>query len=411
MRPVDNTDNDRDTERIAALKKYDILDTPPDAGFDHITRLAATLLNMPIAAVTIVDADRIWFKSQYGIDVQQIMREPGLCASAIQQDDLYLVEDAIIDQRCNSNGLVTGEFALRSYAAIPLRVNGGFILGTLCVMDVAPRSFNEEQQQVLKSLGEILVDQLELRLAARQANTRQNELLSMVAHELKNPLTTIPVYADLIKEQVADRENVAHMCGQIRKASERMNLLIGDLLETVRLQVHEIHLKKKQFDIAGLVARIASINIVLANSKKQRIFLDVNDNVDVFGDEARIAEIIDNLVSNAIKYSPFGAEIMVSLHNRAEMAVIQVQDQGPGFTKDDLRRLFQPFTRLSALPTGGENSTGVGLSIVKALVEAHGGSVRAENNNCAPGAKMIVELPAISELVEPLGISPGISMS
>ncbi len=90
-------------ERIKSLKKYDILDTPPDGSFDRITKLAAKLLDVPIAIVTLVDTDRIWFKSRYGLDVEQIERNPGLCASAILSDDLYEVYDALNDPRTLAN--------------------------------------------------------------------------------------------------------------------------------------------------------------------------------------------------------------------------------------------------------------------------------------------------------------------
>ncbi len=116
------------------MKKYDILDTPPDGSFDRITKLAAKLLDVPIAIVTLVDTDRIWFKSRYGLDVQQIGRDPGLCASAILSDDFYEVNNALIDPRTLSNPLVASEFGLRFYAAVPLKVRDGHNLGTLCVI-------------------------------------------------------------------------------------------------------------------------------------------------------------------------------------------------------------------------------------------------------------------------------------
>jgi signal transduction histidine kinase len=396
MTNVSFTNNKNEAERINVLTKYAILDTPPDGSFDHITQLAAQLLKVPIAIVSLVDTDRIWFKSAYGLDVRQIDRDPGLCASAILSDDLYIVEDAIKDVRTLANPLVAGEFGLRFYAAVPLKVREGYNLGTLCVIDKKPRTITDEEKSILQNLADILIDQLELRLEARKANTRQNQILSMVAHELKNPLTTIPVYSDLIKEQVQEHEHIIQMCNHIKKASERMTVMIKEMLEMARLQADEIRLKRNYFDIAVIIGRVATMNVVLANSKQQKLYLDISDNVMIHADEVKMAEIAENLINNAIKYSPVGTEIWVKLKAGEQKAIFEVVDQGPGFTSEDQKNLFMPFTRLSARPTAGENSTGMGLSIVKLLVEAHGGKVWAENNS-PHGARFTVEIPAVKE--------------
>src|SRR5687768_11608682 len=125
--------------RLAAVRRYDVLDTPPDGSFDRVTEIAARLFKVPIAIVSLVDEDRIWFKSHHGLDVQQIGRDPGLCASAILQDDPWVLSDAKADPRSLANPLVAGDFGLRFYAGVPLKTSDGFNLGTLCVIDREPR--------------------------------------------------------------------------------------------------------------------------------------------------------------------------------------------------------------------------------------------------------------------------------
>lgn len=159
-----------ETERLAAVRRYEILDTPADGTFDRITALAADLFDVPIALVTIVDEDRIWFKSRAGLDdLQQVPREPGLCASAILQDRPYIVEEARRDPRTLANPLVSGQFGLQFYAASPLRTSDGYRLGTLCIIDREPRMFSPKQAHVLERLSDIVVDGLELRLSAIRA--------------------------------------------------------------------------------------------------------------------------------------------------------------------------------------------------------------------------------------------------
>jgi formate hydrogenlyase transcriptional activator len=153
-------------ERLEALRRYHILDTPPDRAFDHIAEVAAGLFRVPIAMVCLVDKDRIWFKSHFGIETQQVSREDGLCASVILSPEVYHVRDAIHDARAQANPLVADPFGVRFYAAAPLRTSDGFNLGTLCVVDRAPRELAPAEAQMLTKLAALVMDQMERRLAA-----------------------------------------------------------------------------------------------------------------------------------------------------------------------------------------------------------------------------------------------------
>jgi GAF domain-containing protein len=141
-----------ETKRMAAVVRYDVLDTPPDGAFDRITALASRLLRVPISIVSIVDTDRIWFKSHHGIDVEQVDRDPGLCASAILQEGPWLVNDAAADPRTLANPLVSGDLGLRFYAGVPLTTQDGDRLGTLCVIDQRPRELTDDETATLEDL-------------------------------------------------------------------------------------------------------------------------------------------------------------------------------------------------------------------------------------------------------------------
>ena len=162
--------------RLAAVRRYDILDTPPDGAFDRLTSLAARQFGVPIAIVSVVDSDRIWFKSHHGVEVQEIGRDPGLCASAILQDRPWVVTDAAADPRTLANPLVAGEAGMRFYAGVPLQTAEGHNLGTLCVLDTEPREVTDEETATLVDLAAIAMDELELRLSARTAVAREQEL-------------------------------------------------------------------------------------------------------------------------------------------------------------------------------------------------------------------------------------------
>jgi sigma-B regulation protein RsbU (phosphoserine phosphatase) len=162
-----------ESERLRAVRRYDVLDTPPDGAFDRVTKLAARQFGVPISIVSIVDTDRIWFKSHHGVDVEEIGRDPGLCASAILGDGPWVVEDAETDPRTMTNPLVAGDLGLRFYAGAPLTTHDGFNLGTLCVIDGAPREFSAEDAEMLEDLAGVVMDELELRLQARRTISQE----------------------------------------------------------------------------------------------------------------------------------------------------------------------------------------------------------------------------------------------
>ncbi|PSB27481.1 substrate-binding domain-containing protein [Chlorogloea sp. CCALA 695] len=163
-----------ETERLAALHRYKILDTPPEAAFDRIAALAARLFQMPTALISLVDESRAWFKSRYGFDWQEMAHDATLCSFALLDDDVFIVPNAQQDDRFACNGFVLGEPGVRFYAGAPLLSHDGFNLGTLCVIDTQPRDpLSAEQQATLVDLAAMVVDELELRLATHK--TAQSE--------------------------------------------------------------------------------------------------------------------------------------------------------------------------------------------------------------------------------------------
>ncbi|MCU1596757.1 MAG: serine/threonine protein kinase [Glaciihabitans sp.] len=149
--------------RLKAVTSFGILDTTPDATIDRVTAMAARLLSAPVSIVSIVDQDRIWFKSHHGVATTQIDRASGLFGAAILADDAWVVEDARTDPRTADNALVTGSFGLQFYVAVPLRTSEGHNLGTLSVIDYRPRRVTDDEIANLHDLAAIVIAQLELR--------------------------------------------------------------------------------------------------------------------------------------------------------------------------------------------------------------------------------------------------------
>ncbi len=176
------SDKQKEAERLQVLGGYEILDTPPDAAFDRITALAAQFFKVPISLVSLVDDERVWFKSRHGLDVIQIPHLPGLCAQAMFSDQAYIVNNALTDPRTRQNPLVTGEMGLRFYAAAPLVTHDGYRLGTVNIIDYSPRDFDEAERSALLHFGELVMDRLEVRLSAIKVIKSLSTVFKEVSH-------------------------------------------------------------------------------------------------------------------------------------------------------------------------------------------------------------------------------------
>jgi PAS domain S-box-containing protein len=169
-----------EAERLKALRRYNILDTPPEVAFDRITALAARLFDVPIALVSLIDESRGWFKSAYGFDVKEVQREATICSLALLSDEILIIPDTRQDDRLVCNPFVQNEPGLRFYVGAPLLTQDGFNLGTLCLLDIKPRdALTPTQQTVLSDLAALVIDELELRLAARKVSQLDTALLEV----------------------------------------------------------------------------------------------------------------------------------------------------------------------------------------------------------------------------------------
>jgi signal transduction histidine kinase len=234
-------------------------------------------------------------------------------------------------------------------------------------------------------------------LRLQRANGFKNEILGTVAHDLKNPLGVILGRTEMLTELISagsSKESVTAQVEHIRDATKRLTSMVDHLISDAMADAFDITIRREPVDIAGLVGEVVDANQPLARNKQQTITVSAPANFVTMCDTDRMREAIDNLVSNAIKYSPIGGKITVKVSHEGANTVIRIADQGAGLSPEDLGRLFGRFQRLSAKPTAGESSTGLGLSIVKRIIDMHGGEVTAESPGPGQGSTFTVTLPA-----------------
>jgi two-component system sensor histidine kinase/response regulator len=228
-----------------------------------------------------------------------------------------------------------------------------------------------------------------------ELNDEKNEFLGIVAHDLRSPLSNIITSVNMVAtDRAMARAQVDEFLGIIQTSAQHMLHLVENLMDVNAIEQGRMKIDIAPCELGELLRGVTSNYQTKARAKSQKLAVSEGEGPLVaMADPHSTIQVFDNLVSNAIKYTPSGKRIDVRLLRRNGVIRCEVQDQGPGVTKDDLTKMFGKFARLSARPTAGEPSTGLGLSIVKRMVEAGGGKVWCESEP-GQGAKFIVELPA-----------------
>ncbi len=239
--------------------------------------------------------------------------------------------------------------------------------------------------------------------ALRELNDLKTELMGFAAHDLKAPLQSIMTFAELIHASSDDKASVEEFSQNIFNASERMFNLVKRLLQSTAIELGKIDLNLHIANVSSLVQNAVLQNLPKAVSKSQTLHSEIAENLLVNIDSECFTEVLDNLISNAIKYTPQEKNIFVKCDKRAsrhlqgsgDSVFVSVKDEGQGLSEDDMQKLFGRFQKLSAQPTAGEHSSGLGLYISKKYIEMMGGKIWAESEGKGKGATFFIELPAI----------------
>jgi signal transduction histidine kinase len=252
----------------------------------------------------------------------------------------------------------------------------------------------------LRQAQELLEDQNE---RLKRLNDEKNEFLGIAAHDLKNPLNSIRGIAQMVrkrKEIELSEEEVDDMAHQIETSSNFMFEIITNLLDVNKIENGKLVIQSTSVDLVLSLGAVTDRYQAASAKKNIKLHVDLpSEDTQIYADPTLTIQILDNIVSNAVKYSPQGKNVWINVScNTAQKRVrVAVKDEGPGFSDEDKKKLFGKFARLSAKPTGGEHSTGLGLSIVKRLAEAMEATIWCESE-LGSGATFIVEFPDASTM-------------
>ncbi|WP_276168785.1 sensor histidine kinase [Zobellia alginiliquefaciens] len=375
-----------ETDRLKALESFEVLNTLEEEEYDAITRIAADICNTPMALISLVDADRQWFKSHYGIDATETPRDLAFCAHAINTpENLFIVEDSSKDERFADNPLVTGGPNVQFYAGAPLNTTDGYSIGTLCVIDVQPRNnFTKRQQDCLRSLANQVMAQLELRrqnslqrIINNELSLKNNQLKHFtyrLAHDMKTPLQGISSLVSFIKLDylhLLKETEVPAWLDTIEDRVSYMEALINGITNYTNIMNSEVEFS--EFNIEGEIHNIvkrlnvsSAIELKLTNCDNV-----VNHSIKSFD------QIISELITNSIKFSrqPI-TSIDISFSETDGLHSFEYQDNGPGILEQFWEKVFIMFeTLIKVTPT----DTGIGLATIKAIIEKLGGTITLQN--------------------------------
>jgi signal transduction histidine kinase len=380
-----------ESERINALHRYRILDTPPDRAFDRITALASRILNVPISIVSLVDADRIWFKSHHGLDLKDINTVPGLCASVILNNVPYIINDAHIDPRSLALPLIESGLELRFYAGIPLKTADNHNLGVLSIIDFIPREITEDELETLTDLAQIVMDQMELSFATdscNELNKVKTDLLAVLSHEIRTPMNGVLGVAGLLETTELNGEQKEYI-EIIKTSGESLLTMLDHILDYSKMEAGKMELNLHNFDIRTCVKEVTKLFNGKVREKGILVEIEIADciPVELIGDKHKIRQILINLVGNAVKFTSNGEiQVIVSINaskSNTEFASLtfSVKDSGIGIPSNQVDRLFNSFTQVHSKDFQDQyGGTGLGLSISKQLIELMGGRIWLEES-------------------------------
>jgi len=345
------------------------------------------------------------------IDGAPIGPSTGSCGTAAFLKRPVIVTDIATDPLWKDYREFALQYGLRACWSTPILSDNGEVLGTFalyCHRVCGPQPAHVQLVEMATHIAKIaierhLADDALKRHAAEliEANQRKDEFIAMLAHELRNPLAPIVTALELVRMRGDDPVTLTRYRGVMERQIRHLIRLIDDLLDISRITQGKIELRRERVTIDGLVTRAIEQVTPLVQQQRHRLHVSLpSPPIEIEADPIRMAQVLANLLNNAAKYSPQGSDIFVAAEREGDGVTIRVRDTGAGMSRETLARAFDLFVQADRSSGRTRGGLGIGLTLVRRIVEMHGGQVEAVSAGLMQGSELIVRLPALAHSVE-----------
>lgn len=373
--------------RLAALKEYNILNSGPDEDYDNLTFLAAAVCEVPVAQISIIDKNRIWTKSIYGVKVSDLERANSICDQVIHQEEPFISLNKSDNPEIFSKTKEKYGLDFEFYAGVPLHNPQGHAIATFCVFDTKERHLTPQQIKALKALARQTMNLFEFRKqknklyeVQKQLKQKYKELerfASLVSHDLKSPLANIISLSELLKDENKGKfdEETEQYLEFLVESSYSLRNYIDGILSFYRSD-HVLEKDYVNVDLHKLLKGIVDLYQV-----SDDIQITYPDDVMLHNvNKAALTQVFLNLISNALKYNTKEIrKVDVGFSKNEEYYFFEVKDNGQGIPKEKFREIFDLFTTLDTADREGNTGSGIGLATVKKLIESMGGTISLDS--------------------------------
>ncbi|MFC4064498.1 GAF domain-containing sensor histidine kinase [Actinoplanes subglobosus] len=395
--------NPRDEDeraRLSAVRSYEVLDRPRPAALDDLTRLAASMFDTPMAAVSLIDRDRQWFAGSHGLADEQTPLDVSFCRHVIPSGKPLIVPDASQDSRFADLPNVVGKPNVRFYAGAPIVDEDGHTLGAMCVIDDRPRQVDDGQVRNLVTFaGQAAVHLTAIRNRLRmsdlgdelaRASKREDDLVATITHELRTPVASIQGYLEILGDQ-EDLAPYRRLIEPIHRNGERLVSMVDHLLAGTRPAEAPLPAPVGPVALDTVVSAAATTCRPLIALRSETVRLRLDAEVPVRADLSRLAHAVSQLLRNALLFTPADRPITI-VSGATPRPFVVITDGGLGIPAEELPFVFDRFYRGRHARDQAVPGVGLGLTIARNIIEAHHGTVTVESGGTGTTAR--VTLPA-----------------
>lgn len=288
-------------ERLAALKRYNILDSLPDHAFDDATKLVSYICGVPIAHISFIDENRQWFKSEIGIGIKEVPREISFCRYTIMESEIVEINDTFLNERLKDDPNVTGGFKVRFYAGIPLTTPDGFNIGTICAIDHVVKELNDDQRNALTIIAKHVITQLELQTKnielnaqkkiAERAVLAKDSFLANMSHEIRTPLNAVIGFTELLTQTELNNTQRDYI-ESVQTAGENLILIINDILDLSKIESGNLTIDSEPFNLKKTLKHVYNLlKVKVHKNVEYNLYVDPEMPDMVIGDQIGRAHV------------------------------------------------------------------------------------------------------------------------